>query len=97
METEADRQAMLVALGLGVRATVNGVAFPVAFDYEFVTLTLGDAESESRAPVITASDADLDAAQVTKGVEIALSNGKSFIARRAEPDGFGLTRWILGT
>ncbi len=85
---------MLRALGGGVCATVAGRTFPVVFEYGYETLDAGEIEAEARTPSAWAQESDC--AHFGKGASLRLSDGRTFIVRRLEPDGTGMVRVVLG-
>lgn len=87
MDTEADRRAMLLALGGKLYPTAAGPLLAI-FDSDFLEST----GTESRMPVLTCTTED--AGQVTadkKGTPVTI-NGKTYRIRRHEPDGTGMSR-----
>jgi len=87
METEADRRALLMALGGKTYLTAVGPLLAI-FDNDF----LESSNTESRMPVLTCTTEDAN--QVTadkKGTPITVE-GKSYRIRRHEPDGTGMSR-----
>lgn len=92
MESEADRRAMLSALGGKNHQTAAGLLLGV-FENEYVE-GLG---AETRLPVLTCTTEDANAREATrKGATVDIADdGKTYRVDRHEPDGTGMSRLIL--
>lgn len=89
-ENDFLRLSMIRALG-GKQARANNVEFWGVLDNEYVN---ADGVDES-APVLTCRTSDATAALVVKGTTLTVSS-ETFRVRRAERDGEGMVRLVLG-
>ena len=88
-ETDDDRLAAIQALG-GVTVTASGICFAAIFDAEFTD----GLDIEGSAPVLTVRSSDATRVQLRKGVRVDVE-GASYVVRRIEPDGTGISRVVL--
>lgn len=86
LETEADRQAMLAALG--EPATVGTASVKGIFERDFEA-SLG---IESNRPALHVSDADVPGVRQGDAVSV---RGASYTVASVHPDGTGMTTLIL--
>lgn len=89
MDTEADRQAMIAAVG-GVSVGTQSGEFMAVFEHEYVLA----GEVEERQPILTATTADIDRLALKKSQVLTVA-GVHYRVRRHEPDGTGMSRIYL--
>jgi len=90
MESEADRRALLEALGGICYPTAAGQLLAV-FDSEYMEAV----DTETRSQVLTCTTEDVTRLEmVRKGASIQIGD-KAYRVRRHEPDGAGMSRLFL--
>lgn len=91
-ETDADRLAMIRALGGVVISTAYG-SLDGLFDDEFVSVgEMAPVDSSGPTLIVRSSDAKTHA--LDQGIEISI-DGAPYIVRGIQPDGTGMTRLQL--
>lgn len=90
-ESDADRLAMLVALG-GVRVSAPGGSFHgvLEVDYEAV----GEVGVESTSPRLTVRSSDMERCRVYLGAALHIGQDV-YQVRSVQPDGTGMTVLVL--
>jgi hypothetical protein len=90
-ESDADREAMLRALG-GVSFAAPLGLFVGLLDRDYVGV--GDVPVESEAIRITARSSDVERLRVSEGSALVADSG-TYIVRGVQPDGLGMTVLVV--
>lgn len=93
METDADRLAMIRALGGVEFSTPRGVIEAV-FDEGYAEAALDGATAEGVQPYLTCRTADVVALALAKGVMLTFGERVLRVVRH-EPDGTGMSRIVV--
>lgn len=92
MESDADRLAMLQALG-GTQVQAQGATFTALFDAAYQA-ALSDPAIEGVHPALTCRTADVERLALTKGLPLTVG-GVAYRILRHEPDGTGMSLLVL--
>ena len=82
MESDADRLDSIRALG-GFSVSMKGVAFEAIFDRQYLGVSVGDLDVESRTPALTCRSCDIG--NFTKDDTVNVKSA-SYRVLRVEPD-----------
>ena len=89
IESDADRLTYLQAFGV-VASTDRGELLGI-FDRDYAAAD----DVEVRVPMLECRTSDVARLKVAKGTPVMI-DGSAFTVRRAEPEGTGMTKLVLG-
>lgn len=96
VESEADRLALIKGVGGEQFDTGRTEMLWGIFDREYYDAVAGVQTIESRRPVITCRSSDVEAHElIKKSVIRRVADDQTFVVKRLEPDGVGMTILVL--